>query len=70
MARLRLQDSEPNARCQPHGLTQVLKASVPEIREAVVTTPSLLGYSLDSRICPRATRLLERGVNPTFSEHR
>lgn len=49
---------------------EVLKASVGEIRVAVVTTPSLLGYSLDHRICPRVTRMLERGVDPNFAEHR
>lgn len=47
-----------------------LKASVADIRAAVVATPSLLGYSLDYRICPRATLMVERGVIPDFGEHR
>lgn len=49
---------------------EVLKASVADIRNAVVATPSLLGYSLDHRICPRVTRMLERGIDPDFAEHR
>lgn len=49
---------------------EVLKASVADIRAAVVATPSLLGYSLDYRICPRAALMLERGIDPDFAEHR
>lgn len=49
---------------------EVLKASVADIRAAVVATPSLLGYSLDFRICPRAALMLERGIDPDFAKHR
>lgn len=49
---------------------EVLKASVADIRAAVVATPSLLGYSLNFRICPRASLMLERGIDPDFAKHR
>lgn len=51
-------------------LREIMKASVPDIRAAVVACPSLLGYSLERRIRPRVTLMLERGVDPMFADHK
>ena len=42
-----------------------------EVRKAVASSPRLLGASIEKRMRPRATRMLEEvGVVATFSEHR
>lgn len=51
-------------------LREVMKASIPDVRAAVVACPSLLGYSLERRIRPRVTLMLERGVDPMFGDHK
>ena len=35
-----------------------------ELRQAILTLPTLMGYSLDKRIRPRMTRISEKGVEP------
>lgn len=51
-------------------LREILGASIEDIRVAVVSCPSLLGYSLDRRIRPRVNVMLERQIYPRFSEHK
>lgn len=35
-----------------------------ELRQAVLTLPTLLGYSLEKRIKPRMERILDAGLEP------
>lgn len=51
-------------------LRGILKASIEDIRTAVVSCPSLLGYSLESRIRPRVSLMIERGIDPQFTKHK
>ncbi|CAN0466210.1 unnamed protein product, partial [Discosporangium mesarthrocarpum] len=48
----------------------ILGASTRELRLSVLSCPSLLGYSLEHRVRPRVTAMLEFSLVPQFAEHK
>lgn len=61
---------EKNLKVKMALFTRELGGSVPEIRDVVVGTPTVLGYSLTKRILPRLQVMRSMGVEASFAEHR
>lgn len=49
--------------------TEELRGSSEAVRDAIVKTPTLLGYSLPKRIKPRFQVMRSAGIEPSFTEH-
>lgn len=49
--------------------TKELRGSSEAVRDAIVKTPTLLGYSLTKRIKPRVLVIRSVGIEPSFTEH-
>lgn len=60
---------EKNLRLKLDFFKKELHGSEKEVRDAIIGSPTLLGYSLTNRLHPRIKVLRSAGVNPTFSDH-
>lgn len=61
---------EKNLRLKVDFFCTELRGTPQDVREAVVGTPTLLGYSLTKRILPRLQVMNLLGVKPNFTDHR
>lgn len=60
---------DKNLRLKLDFFKRELRGSEKEVRDAIIGSPTLLGYSLTNRLNRRVQVLRSAGVNPTFSDH-
>lgn len=61
--------SVTNLRGKVNFFTQELGGSVEEVRDAIIGSPTLLGYSLTNRLSRRVQVLQSLGVQINFTDH-
>ena len=64
MPTLLLCSAEKNLQPKADYLLEQFDGDELELRQAVLTLPAILGYSLEKRIKPRMTRIVNAGIEP------